>query len=183
MVNEWLIFFGPAAPPISWITRKGFGHVFAAGWDPIVERWIIYDPTRRGTLITVCIETEAFHEHLGLLAKACEPHILRFAPRADRRLSPLLFSCTAAIKALLGLRSRALWPYGLYRHLRAQGAEIVEVPQIEGDSGQPILVTKHPAGAAGRSVDQGGTRRAGTAGEGGQDQGDPGPACAGNVAA
>ena len=181
MVREWLIFFGPAVPPISWITRKGFGHVFAVGYDPVVDRWIVYDPTRRGTLITVCIESEAFHQHLGLLAKTCEPHILRFAPRSDRRLSPLLFSCTAAIKALLGVRSCALWPRGLYRHLRAQGAEIVEVPKIEADSGVPL--SEDSIAAAGGPVSQGGTRRAGPARERGSDQGDASPACAGDFAA
>ena len=131
MIDHWLVFFGPAPPGWwSWCLDARFQHVAAAGYDYDTDTWAFVDPGRAGTMIELARGPAADHR-LGAMAHAAAPHVLRVRARACRRIAPPMLSCTAAIKALLGLRSRALVPAGLYRDLLRQGAEIVEVPGFE----------------------------------------------------
>lgn len=162
MIHSYLVFFSPAPPPISWLMRRGFSHVMAAGYDLKLDMWVFYDPSRRATLITMHRPGPDCDRLLGIWARTCDPHVLRVYPQARRHLSPPLFSCTGAIKALLGVRSWSLWPHGLYRHLRANGAEIVEVPRPEVPVVLPVTVaTQHSEGGPRDRPDAGGRNGAG----------------------
>jgi hypothetical protein len=130
MVKAWHVFFGPATRPWQYLMRRGFGHVLAAGYDPDHRMWIFFDPSRTGTMIQVMPEGPACAELYDTWVFGCRPHILRIVARSDRWICPPAFSCVGAIKALLGIRSRALLPFGLYRDLVARGAEKLYPPQV-----------------------------------------------------
>jgi len=173
----WLVFFGEADGAWWWtrFLRPGFRHVCAAAWYPGQDRWVYFNPAGRGTVIEVASDTEfgPRFEHLVRTSAA----ILRVRGAQNRNGHPAAFFCVGAIKALLGVRSCALGPFGLYRHLLVRGAEIVARP--EDDLG--FSVSRPPA-AAGRTDrgpgDRGGTRAAEAARGGGQNPGDAGSVAA-----
>lgn len=131
----WLVFFGEAAGPHWWsrFLRPGFRHVSAACWHVEERRWVYFNPSRRGLVIELYGEGEF---PLGSLMRGSTA-TLRFASRFDRRSAPAVFHCVGAIKALLGIRSRAFRPYALFRDLLARGAETVDAPR-EADLGQHL---------------------------------------------
>lgn len=126
--HEWLVFFCDGRG--AWwdrFLRRGYRHVSAVAYVHDLRAWVFYDPRKEQTMLRLVPEGPEAHDELSqLLASATA--VLRMKPRADRGFGVPLFCCVAAIKALLGIRSCALGPYGLYRHLLNRGAEIVEVP-------------------------------------------------------
>lgn len=136
----WLLFFGEPAK-LGWWTRlmrPGFRHVSAAAWFVSEERWVHYNPTSRGTVIEIWTEAE-FYRRLGQLMR--DSHvILKIGSKHDTpSIVPFGLWCTGSIKEILGIRSRALWPRGLFRDLLARGAEIVPVPDEASD-----IAKQHP---------------------------------------
>lgn len=126
----WLVFFGEAVTPAWWrfLLKPGFRHVSAAAWYDDQQRWVWFNPTWRGTVIELYAPSE-FDARLGQLAGTSSA-ILRVRSRFDRGGAPAASHCVGAVKALLGIRSRALRPYALFRHLLDNAAEIVEVPGV-----------------------------------------------------
>lgn len=124
----WLVFFGNNDGCAWWarLLRPGFRHVSAACFYADQERWVYYNPLRTGTAIEIYTGDE-FDARLGILI-AESTAVLRVVSRFERRATPAAWHCVGAIKALLGVRSCALGPKGLHDHLRAIGAEVVEVP-------------------------------------------------------
>jgi hypothetical protein len=178
----WLIFFGEAAGRPWWsrLLRPGFRHVRAAAWFDQTSRWVFIDPTLRG--IQIEIETdEAFAGRWGQLWRDSTV-ILRMQSQGGRgRLPPVLW-CVGAIKALLGVRSCALAPHGLFRDLMAQGAEIVARPK-EADIGRTVFQSEHSVDSAGGPGRESGAGRGGRARTGRPHQGDAEPATPRNATA
>lgn len=136
----WLIFFGEAhgRPWWSRFFRPGYRHVCAAAWFDQTSRWVFIDPTLRG--IQIEIETdEAFAGRWGQLWRDSTV-ILRMRSAHDSGRLPPMFWCVGAVKSLLGIRSCALAPHGLFRDLLAHGAEIVERPK-EAEIGKSVRNT------------------------------------------
>jgi hypothetical protein len=122
----WLIFFS-SADPLSWWSRlmpAGFGHVCAAAWFADAERWVHVNPTWRGLVVEVMTADEFGSRFQQLVTRSAV--VLRMASSHHRNGMPATFYCVGAIKALLGVQSRALLPRGLYRDLRRKGAEVVD---------------------------------------------------------
>lgn len=107
--------------------RPGFKHVSAASWFDLEQRWVYFNPARPGTTILV-IRSEEFGPLLAQL-QASSRAILRVRSEQNRFRTPAAWFCVGALKALLGIRSRAFSPYGLYRDLVRRGAE--PVPCVE----------------------------------------------------
>jgi hypothetical protein len=124
----WLVFFGEAASPAWWrfLLKPGFRHVSAAAWYDEQQRWVWFNPTWRGTVIELYGPNE-FDARMGQLASDATA-VLRVRSRFDRAGAPAVSHCVGAVKALLGIRSVCVSPFGLFRHLLANEAEIVEVP-------------------------------------------------------
>lgn len=122
----WLVFFGDGhlAPWWAWLLRPGFRHISAASWFADQERWVHINPCRTGTVIEVLRADEFGPRFQQLMTDSAA--VLRVPARAERHATPRSFHCTGAMKALLGIRSRALSPHGLYRDLLRNGAEIVQ---------------------------------------------------------
>lgn len=125
LVRTWLVFF--SEPPATyWWTRffrPGFKHVTACAWFDLEQRWVYYNPARPGTTLLIFTPDEWGAVFAQVLEKstAC----VRFRGRNERRSTPATWFCVGAIKALLGLNSRALSPHGLYLDLIRQGGEAV----------------------------------------------------------
>lgn len=183
----WLIFFGDADRAWWWtrLFRPGFRHVSAAAWFADTERWVYFNPTGPGTVIQVATDAEFGPRFQQLVQDSTA--ILRMPSRHSRGMCPAAFFCVGAIKALLGVKSRALTPFGLFRHLVAEGAEIVERPEDDLGLSRARPATAAAATADSRSgggpVDHGGTRAPETARRGGQNPGDAEPIAARNAAA
>lgn len=152
----WLVFFGEGTEPAWWARffAPGYRHVRAAAYFGEAGRWVLFDPTRRGTVVEVLTESE-FEPWLARWLGS-SVLVLRVTSRFDRGSTPATWHCVGAIKALLGVRSRALSPRGLAAYLLAHGAEVVApvepalvqpVQHAEPASGGPISGRAAQAGA------------------------------------
>lgn len=117
---------------VDWLSPRGFWHVFAFAYDAAGKRWIIYDVNRGGTAV-VALTSDQFDVWLPYMRAGGGRVLavdLRARPRAWMQLG---MWCVVAMRHLLGVRSLALRPVGLWRDLRAAGAEEVFVtPQRAG---------------------------------------------------
>lgn len=147
----WVVFFRDSGERswLDFLTRPGFRHVSAAAWYDRTERWVFVDPAFRATVIQVIEAGPAADAVFGHWVSEAGA-VLRVRSRADRWSVPGLVGCVGQVKALLGLRSRALLPFTLFQHLLARGAEPVEVPRSES-IGQPIQAGRSARGPEGRS--------------------------------
>ena len=121
----WLVFFSGIKD--AWWHRflcPGFYHVSAASWYADTQRWVYVDATRRGLVVELW-EAETFGGRLGQLIRDSSV-ILRMPSAESRAMTPLSAHCVGTVKALLGIRSCALSPRMLFRHLVHLGAEMVE---------------------------------------------------------
>ena len=100
-----------------------FKHVSAFAWIPELGIWTFYDVGFRRTRVTHFADGQGARQAIGaVMAGNCGVTI-----EARNDNLPLMragFFCTTAIKHLIGLRSGALRPDRLYRHLVAQGGII-----------------------------------------------------------
>lgn len=121
----WLVFFTEPTGAAWWarVLRPGFRHCYALSWYADQERWVEFNPSRTGTVIRLWREEEIAPRLARLLDEASV--VLRVASRSNRLNAPLFAFCTAEVKALLGVRSWAWTPFGLYRVLLRRGAEVV----------------------------------------------------------
>jgi hypothetical protein len=129
----WLIFF--ASPRgVSWwcrVLRPGWRHCYAACWYASEERWVVFNPTRCGIVIRLYGRDEFGAPLAAFLDESVA--VLRVASRYERGTPPAMPWCVGQVKALLGIRSWAMTPFGLYRDLRARGAEVVEPPCVAAE--------------------------------------------------
>lgn len=137
----WLVFFGEAEGAPWWgrFLAPGFRHVVACAWFAEQERWVYYNPTRRGTVVLIYRDDE-FGPRLSQLI-ADSSVVLRVASNHQRGTTPLGWWCVGAIKALLGVRGRALSPRSLCRYLQRNGATIISnSPVPEGTCSKKAAV-------------------------------------------
>jgi hypothetical protein len=143
--REWLIFFGDGPRAAWWdcLTKPGFRHVCAASYYASIGAWVFYDVSRKGTDIRVIPEEKAGPFFAAWVHVSAA--ILRMRSRKDRTAVPSFFYCVGAMKALLGIRSSALLPEGLFHDLLRKGAEIVEIPDRVSHH-QPVQPLEPSAG-------------------------------------
>lgn len=127
----WLVFFSSGHVPSWWsrFLRPGFRHCCAASFYSDLGLWVYFNPTRRGTVIQIFTPDEFGPRFQGLINESAA--IVRVRSQHCRRSASAAFFCVGAIKALLGIRSGALVPMGLYRDLLRIGAEQVVIPDDE----------------------------------------------------
>lgn len=127
--RRWLVMFAEPRSPAWWarVLRPGFRHCYAVAWYADQECWVEFNPTRVGTVIRLW-KKEDFPARLTVML-AESTVVLRVIARADRGNAPAIAFCVGQMKALLGIRSWALTPFGLYRDLRKRGAEVVTVDE------------------------------------------------------
>jgi hypothetical protein len=129
----WLVFFGEAKDDpwwARWFTPPGYRHVAACAWFDEQQRWVYFNPTRRGTVILLYREDEFGGRFQQLMDSSAL--VLRVRSSLTRQATPFGWWCTGAIKALLGVRGFAVTPFGLARVLQDNGAEAVLMPCVAG---------------------------------------------------
>lgn len=128
MPRLWLVFFGQCRATAWWarVFRPGWRHVAAAAYFPSADRWLYVDPVAPGLSIEIATPDDFHARYQDLMT--CSTAVLRFASQHERGAMPATFYCVGAIKAVLGIRSRALSPRALYDDLVARGAEIRKAP-------------------------------------------------------
>lgn len=133
----WLVSFHDAKDRRPWtrLFKPGFGHCCALSYFADQERWVYFNPTRHGSTIAL-FRREEFGSRLDDLVGQSSG-FLRFGQRYQRRDQPAVFYCVGAMKALLGIESRAWTPWQLYWDMVEMGAEVVKGPgalAARGDS-------------------------------------------------
>lgn len=137
--RKWLVFFtdGEGEPWWARLLPAGYRHVAACAWFADQERWVYFNPTRRGTVILVYRDEEFGGRFQQLLDSSSL--VLRVTSRHSRRSTPFGWWCTGAVKALLGVKARALSPIQLRNHLLRHGAEVVHMPGTSRSiHGEPV---------------------------------------------
>lgn len=135
----WLVFFGEAAGEPWWsrFLSPGYRHVTACAWFADQQRWVYFNPTRTGTIILLYREDEFGGRMTQLMQDSAL--VLRVVATQSRKATPFGWWCTGAVKALLGVRTRALCPRSLARHLLRHGAEVVSMPGTDRSiDGEPL---------------------------------------------
>ena len=121
---SWLLVFHPNSTR-AWVNRlvPGFyKHVSSVAWFESAQCWIFFDPGLERTQVLALSEDDGVDAY-GRLAGPCG--VMRV--KVNRSAGPWRFGifCVPQIKHLLGIRSGALRPDALWRHLAANGAEIL----------------------------------------------------------
>lgn len=129
----WLVFFGDAEGSPWWarFLAPGYRHVTACAWFDDQQRWVYFNPARTGTVILLYREDEFGGRFTQLVNSSSL--VLRVVAKHSRTATPFGWWCTGAVKALLGVRCRALRPRSLAAHLLRHGAEIVAAPARSND--------------------------------------------------
>ena len=114
MTAALVIFSDSGAHPLSPLLRRGFRHVFCAVRDR--EHWCIVDAADGLPALYV-----GHGDDLALWYREQGFTVLEVA-RRERVRSPLCAaSCVGMVKAVVGIRTLAQTPWGLYKHLRRSG--------------------------------------------------------------
>lgn len=136
------------------LTRRGrlvpgeFKHVRAYAYVPGMHLWVFYDPNFSATDLLLARDGAHLDVVRAWLGDDGEQITMRLSPRR-RRWFPCGFWCVPAIKHLLGLRSGALRPDGLYRDCLRNGGLPVE--DVDGKRQLPST-TISAAGARPQAV-------------------------------
>lgn len=121
---EWLVIFHPtaAAPWMNRFVPGRFKHVSALGYVAAAQCWVYCNFEVTGVRMEVC-PGDRDKAWLGRRLAGCAS--LKMRRRHGVRGSVSAMTCVSAVKMLLGFRCSALRPDGLWRAMRAAGAEIV----------------------------------------------------------
>lgn len=129
----WTVVFHPVSSCV-WVNRLvpgRFKHVSAFAYVPGVKAWAIYDVQLANTSIVLIPDGQQGREILAALVEGCaQIQIKRQVGRPP--LLRLGFWCVPGVKHLLGLRTGALLPDGLWRHCARHGEVVTDGRQPTG---------------------------------------------------
>lgn len=133
---SWLLVFEPRTtwPWLDRLVPGRFKHVCAFGWVEATKSWLHFD-VELGRTRLLALPADA--GELLVAAKLCVPGTgaLRVPVNERARLVPVAGWCVPAMRHLVGLRSGALLPIGLWRDCIASGAEVIHDDETEGTAG------------------------------------------------
>jgi hypothetical protein len=126
--EAWFIVFHPVSAT-RWLNRlpMRFRHVSAFAYVHAAGCWLIYDVQFWGTRHILLPDNPAALDFLADFTARCTVLHMR-RPGPSRLWFRVGFWCVPAIKHLLGLRSSALLPNGLYRSCLRAGAKVIHGP-------------------------------------------------------
>lgn len=123
----WFVVFSDRGAVTWWqkLLRPGFRHCWLFGWDEAAGRWLVVDPAFGGAYVRAADDRAA-----GLIWAELRQgrYTVLLARRGDAVIARprMLLTCVSAVVAVLGVRACAFTPWGLYRHLLRQRAEVVQ---------------------------------------------------------
>lgn len=107
-----------------WLACGKYKHVSAFAFIPGSRHWLLYDVHFEGTRLAILPDTPAAFQVIEAIISDCD--VIRITRQTGRaHFVRLGFWCVPAVKHLLGLRSSALRPDALFRHLLRDGGEII----------------------------------------------------------
>lgn len=128
MIREWYIGFHGDYPGRSYrwydvFTCKDFRHVLVMGYDLEAEAWVVFDPSSKRYAL------EVYPKDAEMVA-----NIMQWVPRwlvlPEKEKEIRTFGLTWCVKAVcrvIGFRSCALRPKGLYHDLVRHGAREISI--------------------------------------------------------
>jgi hypothetical protein len=119
------------------IAMGEFKHVSALAWIPELGQWWIYDVGFRRTSLKALVDGPAAQSIIAAIVKG-NAVVTIDVREDDLPWMRLGMFCTTAVAHLIGLRSGALRPDALYRHLVAQGGIVSDdAGRCANDAGRP----------------------------------------------
>lgn len=150
IIDEWIVAFEPA-DSVWWhrFLAPGFGHCWAFGFCQETGHWVWMNPAFERVMIGIATPrlVEGWFDamnvgRLRLVRVPCQD-VPAVRPR-------LLVTCAGAVASLLGLRRYPLTPWGLFRMVRAIGAqELVPYGDVQEPEGPGAECRGIGAAAAG----------------------------------
>ncbi len=127
-IAKWFVgFLGgggdlPRRYVVDWLSPRGFWHCMAFAYDVGGERWLLYDVNRGGVTI-LSLPPAQFDQWLTHMRHVSGMRVLQVEVRpAPRFWLQIGLWCTVAVIHLVGAKSAALRPIGLWRDLCRGGA-------------------------------------------------------------
>lgn len=111
--------------PYDWMSPLGFLHVFAFGFIASADRWVVYDVGLYGTEILCFPNADQFSAWYARLLEEGATVVKVVSKPCKPLTGRMGLTCVNAVKRLVGARSSALRPIGLFRDLVAQGGKVV----------------------------------------------------------
>lgn len=105
-----VIFSDHGTHPLSPLLKRGFRHVFCAVRDR--DHWCVVDGASGLPVLYVG------HGELAEWYRDQGYTVVEVAERRRVRTPLVAATCVGVVKAVVGIRSRAVTPWGLFRHLR-----------------------------------------------------------------
>lgn len=123
-VARWTVVFHRKADNwlFSLIALGHFKHVSALAWIPELGQWWVYDVGFRRTSLKVLVDGENAQATIAAIVSGNATVTIDL--QDELPWFRLGLFCTTAVSHLIGLRSSALRPDALYRHLVAKGGAI-----------------------------------------------------------
>jgi hypothetical protein len=127
-IYRWHVAFWHWQPRRTWLQRFAWGkylHVSALGYSARCNVWVIYEPNTDGTRLRLVKNDASFLAMRDQTKRLADVLALTVNPQARYDHVPWRpgHYCVPAIIRLLGVRSGAVTPSGLYRHLVSMGAK------------------------------------------------------------
>lgn len=105
------------------IAMGHFKHVSAIAWIPELGQWWVYDVGFRRTSLKVLVDGESAQTIVAAIVKGNATVTIDIRDDGLPWMRLGMF-CTTAVSHLIGIRTGALRPDRLYRHLVAQGGVV-----------------------------------------------------------
>lgn len=129
--DTWFVVFHPTAAA-AWMNRLPIGrfkHVSAFAYVHGIKAWLICDVQLHAFRLIALRDNQDALDALATITAGCTVLHLKRKDGA-KPFFRIGFWCVPALKHLLGLRSSALRPDGLYRDCLRAGAKIIHEPPV-----------------------------------------------------
>ncbi len=138
--EAWVVFTGQTDLPWLKMLKPGFRHCYVLLNDG--DRWVSLDPLSNYLDVSIHHHVPAKF-NLPLWLKSRGLIVVRAPMRRARKEAPwMLFTCTEAVKRVLGLHKRSIiTPWQLYRYL--QDEEMRGSGDEENASLHPVISSSH----------------------------------------
>lgn len=137
--DKWYVAFFDRSDTylVNWVAIGRFKHVMAFTWSQSGDCWLFYDTYTYKQQILLVPDSD-FHEVFMRLAghSVAIVEYPGLVGHPERRKITIGGNCVSAVSRLLGLGTCALRPYGLYRHLLANGGSLLEMKDENGKAGR-----------------------------------------------
>jgi len=121
MARALIIFEGQNRHPWSRLLRRGYRHVWCAVEDQRAHSWVGFNLTLTG--LETAVLAPADYDLERWARQICgATEVVSTQTTSLSFNTPVLWNCVTLTKAIVGIRSSAITPWGLFRHLTREPA-------------------------------------------------------------